>query len=386
MAIQFGEKLAPAMTFSTNGVTMFLKVLMATIQFISSNIRVIATITAGIVAYTVAVNAQTIAQKAYTIATNIAEKATKLFNATAKSGPWGWIAAAIVAAVTALAMFSRRVSDASAAQKVLNDVQTEAKKAIAGEKAEIERLLTIARDEKRSKEDRLAAIKKLNEISPKYLGNLNLENINTDAAKKSTEEYIKVLEKKALVQAAQEKLVELEKEFIDLREQGTGAEVKWYQAVWNTIKAGGNLTAAAANNAMTQVKNYNAAFDELTAKKKALLGILSEVDTSGNDGSGNKIEAQKNLNQVLSELDKQQREESLSNARKWERETLKITQDLTDEILKEGNKQVQNDAKANQEKIDDFREKGGKRKKRKSLSVQANGSMGFATLGYPKKY
>lgn len=340
-AMEFGQKLAPAMTFSTNGVTMFLKAMMAVIQFVATHIKTIATITAGIIAYTVAVNAQVIAQKAYTLATQIAEKVTKVFNATAKSGPWGWIAAAIVAAVTALAMFSKRTTDAAAAQKLLNDVQTDAKKAIAGEKAEIERLLAIARDEKRSKEDRLAAIKKLNEISPKYLGNLNLENINTEAAKRSTEEYIKTLEKKALVQAAQEKLVELEKEFIDLREQGTGAEVKWYQAVWNTIKAGGNQVVAASNNAMTAVDNYNSAFDELTAKKKALLGILSDApveiaapgttvnpnpgNTGGGSGDDEALKAQK---KIFEEAAKYRLEIERRNKSELEQEEYKYQEEL----------------------------------------------------------
>lgn len=364
-AMEFGQKLAPAMTFSTNGVTMFLKAMMAVIQFVATHIKTIATITAGIIAYTVAVNAQVIAQKAYTLATQIAEKVTKIFNATAKSGPWGWIAAAIAAAVTALAMFAKRTTDAAAAQKVLNEVQTEAKKAIAGEKTEIERLLSIAQDEKRSKEDRIAAIKKLNEISPKYLGNLNLENINTEAAKKATEEYIKVLEKKALVQAAQEKLVELEKQFIDLREQGTGAEIKWYQTLWNSIKAGGNAAAMAANDAMTSVNNYNAAFEELTVKKKALLGILSDspidlgtgsINTINGDSGSAQIAAKENTNQILADLDKEQREQALANARKYERDATKIAQDLTDSVSAELQKQIKNDAEASQEKLDKFRE------------------------------
>lgn len=275
-AIAFGEKLAPALTFSTNGVTYFLKAMMATISFFSSNIKIITTITAGIIAYTVAVNAQTIATKAYTLATQFAEKVTKLFNTTTKSSPWGWLAAGVVAVITALALYSKRTTDAAAAQKMLNEMTTEAKKSIAGEKIEIERLLTVARDEKKSKDERLAAIKKLNEISPKYLGNLNLENINTTAAKKATEEYIAVLEKKALVQAANEKLVEIEKEFIDLKEQGTEAESRWYQTAWNTIASMGNMANMASLNTKTVIGNYNKAFEELAAKKKALLGILAE--------------------------------------------------------------------------------------------------------------
>ena len=60
---------------------------------------------------------------------------------------------------------------------------------MASEHRELNTLLGIARNEKISKEQRIAAIKQLNELSPEYLGNLTLETINTKEATTACKSY-----------------------------------------------------------------------------------------------------------------------------------------------------------------------------------------------------
>jgi len=140
-----------------------------------------------------------------------AAQAMRVFNTVLKANPIGLIVGAVIALGTALYFLSQRTTSAQKAQQALTDVESEALKNIVDQKFELERYLKVAKDETRSKQERQAAIKKLNELSPEYLGNLTLERINTEEAEKATNSYIESLMKQARVMAAQEKMKELEK-------------------------------------------------------------------------------------------------------------------------------------------------------------------------------
>ncbi|MDD2245362.1 MAG: hypothetical protein PHR13_12240, partial [Dysgonamonadaceae bacterium] len=110
-----------------------------------------------------------------------------------------------------------------------------AAESIGRERAELDMLLGIARNEKISKDERIKAINKLNEISPEYLGNLNLENINTDTARKSIEKYTAAIMENAKQKAIADKMSELYSKRLDLeakiaeqeaRKSGAGSEVR----------------------------------------------------------------------------------------------------------------------------------------------------------------
>ena len=80
-----------------------------------------------------------------------------------------------MAAVAAYKLYHKEVDASTQKQKNLNDAFVEAEKSIVSQKNELDQLMKTARDETLSKEKRLEAIRKLNEISPEYLGFLNLE-------------------------------------------------------------------------------------------------------------------------------------------------------------------------------------------------------------------
>ena len=87
-------------------------------------------------------------------------------------------------------------------QKALNKINESAASIISGQKANLESLLVVARDENASKKERLKAIEDINKISPEYLGNINLESINTDKARLSIEKYTSALALAGKAQAA----------------------------------------------------------------------------------------------------------------------------------------------------------------------------------------
>ncbi|MFA6400870.1 MAG: phage tail tape measure protein [Salinivirgaceae bacterium] len=307
-AIEFGEKLAPAMTFSTNAVTMFLKVLMATINFISTHIGVITTITAAIGAYTLAiqvakrwddihyasmvakefiVKTYTIAKKVLTGQIKLATIAQQAWNLAQKANPIALLVTLLVAAGVALYALTRQLSSAEKAQKAVNDVTVEAQKNIAAEKIEMEKLMKIAKDEKKSKEERLAAIKKLNEISPEYFGNLTLETINTDAATTASDKYLASLLKRAEAEAAYNALVELEQKRLAAVASGDDKKLETWQHIVTGIRMALGDTQAVYSSLETSAENAKKAEEDYIETKKRLLDIISRGNTAASSVNPN---------------------------------------------------------------------------------------------------
>lgn len=138
-----------------------------------------------------------------------ARAAWALLNATLATTPFGLALAAVTALAGAFIVLRKNVSRARSEKDALSKINKDVAKSTANERAELERLLGVARNEKISKDERLKAIKQLNDISPEYLGNLTLENINTDAARKSVEDYTAALKENARQKAISGKMSEL---------------------------------------------------------------------------------------------------------------------------------------------------------------------------------
>jgi len=127
---------------------------------------------------------------------------------------------ALGAAVAAyFGLFKSHVSN----QQKINKLSAEAAENAGKERAELELLVMVAKDETQSKELRQKAIKKLNEISPEYLGNLTLETINTAEATKAINSYSDAIYRNAKGKAIENAMTEefnkqqkLQNELLDL--------------------------------------------------------------------------------------------------------------------------------------------------------------------------
>lgn len=209
-------------------------------------LKVLGVLVASYGAYRTALITTAVLQKSIAIAGNIqaflqlassirsAKDAQLLFNMVTKANPYVLLATAVAGLVTYLVLFRKETDLATKMQKNLTDANVEAEKSIASEKAEVQRLLVVARDERISKENRLKAIKKLNEISPQYLGNLSLETINTEQAKNAIDAYTTALFKNAQAKAYQAKYDKLVADRIDVENKdsndyrdGLGKAVDW---------------------------------------------------------------------------------------------------------------------------------------------------------------
>lgn len=140
--------------------------------------------------------------------------------ASMAANPITAIAVALGLVIAGIYTYTQATDGAVSATKLYAEVRETAAKSIAKEKAELDTLLKIAKDENLSKAQRTAAIDKLNKISPEYLGNLRLETINTSEAKKAINAYNIALNQKALQQAVLSKKTELFNQMIELQNRG----------------------------------------------------------------------------------------------------------------------------------------------------------------------
>src|SRR5665647_563332 len=276
VSIELGEKLSPAMTMVTGGFGKMLSITLTLVNFFVKYASTIITVTAAIVAYTVVTKIATLwagrqnketlisiilgkAQAlAYTaqfaaialynagvaLLTGNLKKAAlsfRLFSAALAANPIGLIVGLLVAAGSAMYFYSQKMTEAQKIQKTLNDVNLEAQKNIVEERVKLGMLFDIARNEKLSKEERMKAIRQLNALSPEYLGNLTLETIGTDKAKKSIAEYTESLFQNAKMMAAQQKIIEIEKQHLDDVASGADKDTSIWQKLGAGIMAAGNM-------------------------------------------------------------------------------------------------------------------------------------------------
>ena len=183
---------------------------------------------------------------------------------------------AIGAVVSALVLMSDNTDKLAQKQTTLQQVTDNAAKSISQERAKLSELLYIAKDENLTKESRIKAIKELNKISPKYLGDLTLEKINTDQATASIEKYNLELLKTARVKAAQQELQRVESSLITLELEGSkkrrDAEAKRLELQKNTSDSHSALINQL--NILTGSEKFN----ELAIKSKTK-SLTNERDT-----------------------------------------------------------------------------------------------------------
>jgi TP901 family phage tail tape measure protein len=290
--LEFGEKIAPLLT---KGITSGVQLLNIIVKY-RTPLLAIVTATAAYVAVTklkvfwdVAQKGATIlaagAQALFTGNLTRATAAMRLFNTVTKLNPFVLIASLIAAAGVALFAYTKRVKETTAAQKTLLDVEVDAQKSVVEQKLRVEELMSVAKNEKRTLTERQKALEELNKISPKYFGNLKLETLNSKLAKEATDAYTESLLQQARVEAAREKLIELEKERIDAARTGSDYQVKWYQTAFNGVKSFGNVSAFAMNQAATGAKNATKAEADYLKQREALVGIIGKTADTGGDSA-----------------------------------------------------------------------------------------------------
>lgn len=211
-----------------------------------------------------------------------AKDAMILFNMTSKANPIGLIVSVIASAAAAFYLFGREVSAAKKAQESLNKIKEEANAKLADEKNKIELLLSVAKNETRSIEDRRKAVQKLNEIIPNYNAQLDTTTKKYIENKSALDGYLKSLVHKYEVEGAKELIGKLGKQEAELKVR----RVKLTKDVSDTEKLATKIVGTGGFRAVpTQAET-----SLLTANTSIAKGKLAEVNKALNS-----LEDQKKL-------------------------------------------------------------------------------------------
>lgn len=281
--VELGEQLLPVMKYMVSTGSLTVKGLSTVISIVAKYKTTISALVIAITAYTVAVNASNLADKAKVFWTNqVTVAVRRLFNVI-KSNPYTAVMALVTGLVTLYYDWNRAGEKLTQTERNLRDIRSQSSRDIAVEKKEVTDLLNVARDESVAKETRLAAIRRLNEISPEYLGNLDLERIKTEDAAKAVDLYVQSLIAKQNIENANQKKTELLQQRDEVLKNGTHSG--FVDDVWFNIKYSG------ADVVDRTMKLFNGYGDQWAKNVKDKL-LNSTVD------------ALKSLDQQLADVDK----------------------------------------------------------------------------------
>lgn len=288
LAIDLMEKLNPAIIGAMNQTVHWTGKLVTLATWVSENTTEILAVVIGLSAYTVAVKSAIIVDKLQVLWNEKITSSLKTMYATMLKNPYALMGAVVLTWLLYMRKANQELTKMEVVQRRLNKVETEAAQNIAEQKTELEQFLRVARDESESKERRLSALKKINELSPEYLGNLTLEEINTDKATTAINRYIDSIYAMAKAQAAKEQLVEIEKEKIrlDTDPEAFQEQISWleemevgFAGLFSKDKSDRMLADMVARGRERRDK----AKELLDAQAEALRGIVMDSSKTIND-------------------------------------------------------------------------------------------------------
>lgn len=267
---EFGQVMLPTVNKIVKAMNAFITSLSATSDSTKTLIVILGSLAAGIgpVLFAIGLVSKNIVE-GFAVATN----AVKSLYALILANPFTALITVVAALTAGFIAYTGILKEQKTAAQEMVSVNQKATESIAKEKNELERLVGIARNERVSKEERLKAIKAINNTSPEYLKNITLESINTDAAKKSIDQYNASLLKKATTQAAMARIEQLQGENLDLQTGKVNANMNAQQLLnYALYKATGNVKYLVKAGA-----EYTLQLDKQIAKNKELIDTIAKT-------------------------------------------------------------------------------------------------------------
>ena len=269
MAVELGQKLAPLMRYAITSGSAMMKVMSALVSYVMQHRTLIVTLTIAITAYTIAVHAATIAQKTWNavvavgnvlfktgraalLAFNVViglftgntiklNAAWRLLNATLRTNPIGLVAAAVTLLVAgiyklgnAMQNAQNRAIQAKKAQdeyrRSLVDFSQQATVSANKEMAALKSLYEVATSDVYTREKRIEAVSKLQNMYPAYFANMSQEAIMAGQASAQYKELVKNIYEVAMARAAAAKIEENAGKILDLQMQAENLKQQQQEA------------------------------------------------------------------------------------------------------------------------------------------------------------
>lgn len=171
-AIELGEKLAPALTFSTSGFSYLMKAVVAGIEVWKKYSPEIKTAAATIAVYTIAVNASTIADKLKVFWNEKVIASFAKLKTTVSVNPYAALLAAIPLIIGLMGSLIKRVNESKKQYEGYKFNLDKVNAAMDEEKAKIDTVFTALKNANPKSQERADLIKQINETYGKYLPNL----------------------------------------------------------------------------------------------------------------------------------------------------------------------------------------------------------------------
>lgn len=258
MAVELGQKLAPAMKYAITGTSAFMSVLSMLISYISEHKRGITLLALTIGTYTAVVKINTavkainnavtkegtalnIAHAAVTKTLStlwgvltgkitLATAAQKAWNLAAKANPVGLVIAGLTALVTAtvqagnaIAENAKKAAEQARAnrewKRSISDIREATDKYHREGVKKLSELYQAATNENNARKERIAAAKELQSLYPSIFSNFSNETIMAGGAKQAYDELTNSIINNARARAAAEKIMENEKKLLEIEEK-----------------------------------------------------------------------------------------------------------------------------------------------------------------------
>ena len=225
--VELGERLLPVMRYMISTGSLTVKGIKAVASVFTEYKATIITVTSLLLAYVAAQKAEVAWSKIVELWNGRVVTSFNRLWAAIRNNPWALMASLAATFIAYMRDMNPVLSEAEQRQRMLNQVMGEAETSIRAEQQNMQILLKTARDKTLSDNERLKAIQALNSISPEYLGNLNMENINTSTADAAIKRYTASILANAKAKSINAKLDELAKQREDLQ-QNPQQLSKWY--------------------------------------------------------------------------------------------------------------------------------------------------------------
>lgn len=231
----------------------------------------------------------TIAELAHFQALVLVEKAQKALNTTMLLNPYVLAATALATLVAGVAIYISSTEKQTQAEISLQNIKKKTTDQYDEQKAKLDSLLGVMKNEKVALNDRKTALQQIQEIVPGYHASLTDEGKLIKSNTKAISDYLVQLEKQVKFQAAQDELVELykkkrqqEKAYNEANKRATAA-----QNSVSDINIGEDVGSTSSNTAaiIATGKNLDDAKAKLDDTKAAIDAVNKEIASSTVDTS-----------------------------------------------------------------------------------------------------
>ncbi len=202
---------------------------------------------------------------------------TKALKAMVSSlaGPAG-VLLAVSAVTTLLTVYSDELFNTKNETNELVEATKEFVGSANSEISTLNSLLTIARDETKSKQDRNQALTLAKEKTDGYLDSLTLENLQTEQSIKLTDKYVEALIRQAKIKGLQSRISDLYTKKYDAENKSITEQIGFLGKTWAILKNGGDALGASIDATNKGLENQAEAVSKVA-------GEIANIETELRD-------------------------------------------------------------------------------------------------------